>query len=227
MSQDKIAKRFDALLSEQSFACLIDNKQIVIDAIRKHIRHETDQQRLVIKHYPGGTADINTFRAYLSQLGLYGFRPDLLVIDYVGELKDIPGIKTYESRQMLVRDMRTLAQEEQVCIFTAMQANRKGREIQEYEGVIDDDALADAFGMSRPMDAMWSINKSEVASNLGQIYVMKHRDGTSKQLICYEMNTDTLWMKEITNAEYKERIANFRNKKGAEVDDVIKKKEVQ
>lgn len=98
-----------------------------------------------------------------------------------------------------------------------MQANRKGREVQEYEGSIDDDALADAFGQARPMDAMWSINKSENASNLGWIYVMKHRDGISKRRIWYELNTETLKMNEITHAEFKDRMAAFRDKKGNEV----------
>src|SRR5581483_2187714 len=107
MNDDKIARRFDSLLSSQPFNTLADNKNIVIQSIRQNFTQE-DKRRLVIKHYPSGTADVNTCRAYLSQLSLYGFKPDLVVVDYVGEMRDIPGYKTYESRQLLVRELRTL-----------------------------------------------------------------------------------------------------------------------
>lgn len=210
MGEDKIAKRFDALLSEQPFHSLLDKRSIVIDAIKSHVRHEIDQGRLRIKHYPGGTANVDTFRAYMSQVNLHDkFNPDMIVVDYVGEMKDLPGMQTYESRQMLVRDLRTLAVEENVCVLTAFQANRKGREIQEFEGSIDDDALADAFGQARPMDALWSINKVE-GSNIGWIYIMKHRDGISKAKIFYEMDTNILKMREITREEFNNKKAQHK-----------------
>lgn len=228
MSQDKIAKRFDALLSGEPFGTLFDNKNMVIEAIRQSIDmsllpNETDKRRLIIKHYPGGTADVNTFRAYLSQLSLYGFKPDLLVVDYVGEMRDIPGLKTYESRQLLVRELRTLAQEEQMCVLTAMQANRKGREAQEVEGHIDDDALADAFGQARPMDAMWSLNKPESACNVGSIFVIKHRDGISRNEIYYRMDTGTLRMDETTQDEFRQTIKTYRSQKANQADAKIPK----
>jgi KaiC/GvpD/RAD55 family RecA-like ATPase len=217
MSQDKIAKRFDSMLCEQPFSLLLDNKNLIADALKDYVRDAEDKRMLVIKHWPGGTADINTFRAYLSQLSIHGFRPDLLVIDYVGELRDIPGVKTYESRQLLVRDMRTLGQEENLCVFTAMQANRKGREAQEVDGHIDDDALADAFGQARPMDAMWSLNKPESACPVGSIFVIKHRDGISRGEVYYEMDRNTLIMKQISQEEYKNALAIFRKVKANQV----------
>jgi len=227
MSEQKIAKRFDALLSEEPFRSLVDHKKRVMDDIRSHVRHYDDKRRLVIKHYPGGTADINTFRAYLSQLNLYGFKPDLLVIDYVGELRDIPGVKTYESRQMLVRDMRTLAQEENICILTAIQANRGGKEKQEYAGSIDEGEIADSFGQLRPLDLAWSINKEDGGSNCGWIFVMKCRDGLSKGQIYFKMNPETLKMDEITHVEFKDMMAQHRQKQGNKVADVIPQKVIE
>jgi hypothetical protein len=227
MNQDKIAKRFDALLSGQPFHELMNGRQMVLDAIRERVKYSEDKRQLIIKHYPGGTADINTFRAYLSQLALYGFKPDLLVVDYVGELRDIPGIKTYESRQLLVRDMRTLGEEENHCTLTAMQANRKGREAQELEGRIDDDSIADAFGQARPMDAIWSLNKPESACNVGSIFVIKHRDGLSRGEIYYEMDKETLFMRQIHKNKHNSIISEFRKAKSLEADKSIKELEIQ
>jgi replicative DNA helicase len=225
LSEDKVAQRFDSLLTDIEYRALKEHKDHVIKTIRHQFRHCEDQRRLTIKHYPGGTADVNTIRAYLSQLSLYQFKPDLLIVDYVGELKDIPGIKTYESRQLLVRELRTLAQEEQMCALTAFQANRKGREIQDIEGSIDDDALADSFGQMRPMDCVWSINKLE-GSNLGHIYAMKHRDGRSKEQIWYELNVNTLKMNELTREDFRIKSADFRKKKANEASEKIQQIEV-
>lgn len=220
MNQDKIAKRFDALLAEEPFLTLADNKEIVWEKIRSYFHNDLDKRRLIIKHYPGGTVDINTFRALLSQLNLYGFKPDLLVVDYMGEMKDIPNMSAWESRQLLIRDLRTLAIEENICALTAMQANRRGREIQDLEGSIDDDALADSFGQSRPVDAMWSINKIE-GSNIGWIYVMKHRDGISKQRIFYEMDTNILKFREIGKEEFNNKRSEYLKGKANEASEKV------
>ena len=217
MSQDKIAKRFDSLLSNTEFKMLLQDQNIVKQAIRDHVKHDEDKRQLVIKHYPGGSADINTFRAYASQLGLYGFKPDLICVDYVGELRDIAGLKTYESRQLLVREMRAFGQEEQHCTLTAIQANRKGREAQDFEGHIDDDSMADSFGQARVMDAIWSLNKPESGCNVGNMFVIKHRDGISRQEVSYKMSTQTLLMTEITKEEMKQTVDNYRKEKAGSV----------
>jgi replicative DNA helicase len=225
MSQDKIAKRFDSLLSNTEFKMLLQDQNIVKQAILEHVKHDEDTRQLIIKHYPGGSADINTFRAYVSQLGLYGFKPDLICVDYVGELKDIHGMKTYESRQLLVREMRAFGQEELHCTLTAIQANRKGREAQDFEGHIDDDAMADSFGQARPMDAIWSLNKPESGCNVGSLFAIKHRDGISRQEIHYKMNTGTLLMSEIPKEEMQMHLTNYRKAKAGNVEP--KKIEIQ
>lgn len=223
MNQDKIAQRFDSLVSNHPFGTLIDNSEIVIQSIKDTYKHELDKRILVVKHYPGGTANVDTFRAYLSQLNLYGFKPDLVVIDYIGEMKDLAGYKTYESRQLLVRDLRTFAQEEDVCVLTAMQANRQGREAQESAGQIDDSAVADSFGMARPLDIMLSLNKQESASNVGSIFGIKVRDGISRQEIYYEMDTLTLKMSETSRERYVEVNNRFRVKKANLADEKVPK----
>ncbi len=213
MNQDKIAQRFDSLISGEAFGTLIDNSDHVIRSIRDIFKHELDQRILTIKHYPSGTADVNTFRAYLSQLALYGFHSDLVIVDYVGEMRDIPGMKTYESRQFIVRDLRTFAQEENVCLLTAMQANRQGREAQEVDGQIDDNALADSFGQARPMDILLSLNRPEAGCNVGSLFGIKVRDGFSRQEIYYEMDTSTLKMSMVGHDRYKLVIDEFRKRK--------------
>lgn len=213
MSQDKIAQRFDSLFTSKPFKLLKEEPDIVKNAIRDVVKFEEDHRKLIIKHYPGGSADINTFRAYVSQLSLYGFKPDLVCVDYIGELKDIPGIKTYESRQLLVRELRAFASEENVCGLTAIQSNKEGKQAQSLGGNIDLDHLSDSFGQARPFDAMWSINRPDPSCTAFNLYIMKHRDGISNQQICCELITDTLEMLEITREAYNVKLAQNKKKK--------------
>lgn len=224
MDQDKIAKRFDAMLTCEDIRSLLEKKNEVINALKDHIKDEEDKRRLIIKQFAAGTADMTTIRAYLTQLSLHGWKPDLLCVDYVGEFKDHEGIKTYESRQRIVRDLRGLATEENIAVFTALQSNRRGRESQD-TGVIDDDVLGDSFGQVRPLDCLYSINQNqqEKALGVGRIFVVKHRDGKSRYQLYYKQNKETLDMQEISQEIYGIKMSEFVKKKTDSTEDAINK----
>ncbi len=201
MEEDKIAERFDTMLTNIPMRSLYFEKE----RVREYLNEGRDTcGKLVIKQFPAGGADVNVIRAYLSHLSLIGFTPDLLVVDYVGEMQDAPGIKTYESRQRIVRDLRGLAVEEDICVLTAMQANRSAREAIDTQGFFDDNALADSLGQVRPLDAFWTISqtKPEERAGVGKIYISKHRSGEGRHLFHFERDRDTLEMKEITSTKY-------------------------
>ena len=156
---------------------------------------------------------------------MIGFKPDLIVVDYIGEMKDYPNMPTWESRYRIVRDLRGFATEEGVCIFTAMQPNKNAREAQNTEGigpgVIDDTNLADSYGQIRPLDGCWSINQmhQEKEAAMARIFVIKHRHGKSRFTFYVEYDykskneqenekykrAGTLAMTEISAAEYDRR----------------------
>ncbi len=167
---------------------------------------------LVVKQFPAGSMTVNTLKAYMQQLQMTGFKPDLVIVDYIGEMKDYPGMATWESRYRIVRDLRGLATEENVCIFTALQPNKSAREAQKMdgpgEGVIDDDNLADSYGQIRPLDGCWSINQMQVEKDAGiaRIFVIKHRHGKSRFTIWVGYDRDTLAMDQITHASYEKKL---------------------
>jgi len=147
----------------------------------------------------------------MQQLNMVEFKPDLVVIDYIGEMKDYPGVPTYESRYRIVRDLRGLATEENVCVFTAMQPNKDAREAQKKDGglyggdgVIDDTNLADSYGQIRPLDGCWSINQmqAEKEAGIARIFVIKHRHGKSRFTCHAKFNKNTLKMDQISEDTY-------------------------
>jgi replicative DNA helicase len=208
MDEDKIAERFDAQLSDQNINALQENKELVKKSFEDFASNHDDKKLLVIKQFPAGSMNVNTLRAYMQQLNMTGFTPDLLIIDYIGEMKDYPDMPTYESRYKIVRDLRGLATEERVCIFTAMQPNKNAREAQKKDGpgdgVIDDTNLADSYGQIRPLDGCWSINQMQAEKDAGiaRIFVIKHRHGKSRFTFHVEYNMNTLAMEQISNEKY-------------------------
>lgn len=208
MDQDMIAERFDAQLSGAAISSLKSNPDVVKDAFEEFSRHREDDRLLVIKQFPAGSMGVNTLRAYLQQLYMTGFKPDLVIIDYIGEMKDYPNMPTWESRYRIVRDLRGLATEEDVCIFTAMQPNKSARDAQRKDGmgpgVIDDTNLADSYGQIRPLDGCWSLNQmqNEKEAGIGRVFVIKHRHGRSRFELHIQYNPQTLALTEISRAEY-------------------------
>jgi replicative DNA helicase len=217
MDEDKIAERFDAQFANVEINKIQEKSDIVKKALMEKTEDKEDKRLLVIKQFPAGSMTVNTLKAYMQQLYMTGFKPDLVIIDYIGEMKDHPNMPTWESRYRIVRDLRGLATEEDVCIFTAMQPNKSARDAQNKEGlgpgVIDDTNLADSYGQIRPLDGCWSINQMQVEkeANIARIFVIKHRHGKSRFTfyVGYDVKKDekdecvgTLAMREITHVQY-------------------------
>jgi replicative DNA helicase len=220
MRESDIAQRFDAQFADHNIRTLFENQAIVIPRIWNHVQDYKagEQDRLVIKWFPSGTADVNTIRGYHEQLKMQGFVPDMIVVDYVGEMKDYTGMKIYESRELLVKDLVGFCGEENMFGATAMQPNRSAREAQQ-EHVLDDCHLGDAFGQSRPLHQFWSLNQrdDEKQQGVGRCFVIKHRNGVSRFQFFLRWDEDTLRIDEISENAYRAKLSDYKDKVVAEV----------
>lgn len=225
LSDDKCAERFDAQFanpnpygSDSNGICtknLYENKELVFQSLKDYVEDKDDKKLLKIKQFPSGQMGMVELRAYYAQLLMDGFQPDLVLIDYLGEMKDYPGMPTHESRPKIVRDLRGFAVENNVCVLTAMQVDGKSRESIKMGGIIDDDNLAEAKGQNRPLDALWSINQlqEERDCSLARIFVIKHRDGKARFTCHIEFDYNTLKMREISQNKYTTTFNRYKNEK--------------
>lgn len=215
MREKDIADRFDAQFADHNIRTLYQHKDIVIPRIWSHVQDYKagDQDRLVIKWFPSGTADVNTIRGYHEKLKMQGFVPDMLIVDYIGEMRDYPGMKTYESRELLVKELVGFCGEENMFGATAFQPNKAGREAQQ-EHIIDDNNLADAFGQVRPLHMLWSLNQrdDEKAQGVGRCFVIKHRNGVSRFVLNMKWDPDTLRIEEISENAYRAKLNDHKEK---------------
>lgn len=227
IDQDAVAERFDAQIAnpvgqlEITTKNLTEHKEIVFESLKKYVADYDDPRMLVVKQFPSGTMDLPMFRSYFSQLNMRGFRPDLVILDYIGEMKDYPGMPVHESRFLIVRGLRGFAIEEQVCVFTAMQPNKSAKEAIRNGLLIDDENIGDSYAQVRPLDALWTLNQiqDEKDCSIARGYIAKHREGKSRFVFHIHFNYDTLAMRQISLENYSKIQKKYQMEKERTVTD--------
>ncbi len=224
MDQDRVGIRFDSMMTNVGQHRLMEEKEMVWRALRDHVQSYEDKRRLVIKQFPSGSMDVNMLRAYHSQLQMCGFKPDLVVVDYIGDMKDAPGIPTWESRFRIVRDLRGFGVEEKHCTFTAVQPNR-GASDMGIDEFLDESKQGDSFNQNRVLDLFYTLNQSggEQKAAVGRIFLAKVRNGKSRFSfrIAFDYANQTLRIWEITNDVYKMRMSEMKDDAERTVKDSI------
>jgi hypothetical protein len=110
----------------------------------------------------------------------------------------------YEGQQRVAEELRGLAMEKNILVWSASQVNRSGRGAR----IVTDEHLADSYGKIRVVDLAVSLNQDEEEFDEGtmRIYVVKARNGKSRHLIPITINYNTLVMQEIENGSQESEI---------------------
>jgi replicative DNA helicase len=218
MDEVGIAERFMSQFALKPINYLFQNKNDIVAHVHDWMKAYENPNRLIVRQFPGGSVDVNTIRAYHSQLQLYGFKPDLVIIDYIGEMRDDPNLQTWESRYRMLRDLRGFGVEEGHCTFTCVQPNKTAAELEITE-YIDEGNIGASFDQYKPLDGFWSINQltEEKACNIGRGFVIKHRRGKSRFPFCIGFNYDILDMFQISDHKWKVAHHNYVGKAASDV----------
>tara|TARA_R100000152_G_C6781767_1_gene217051 strand:+ start:1903 stop:3204 length:1302 start_codon:yes stop_codon:yes gene_type:complete len=187
MSEDKIAQRFDSVTTLIQQRNLKEKYHIVSERLQV-FKDEFPESRLIIKEFPTGLATVNAIRSLMVQLKNYeDFVPDIILLDYLELMRPTrEGLAEYQAQQRISEELRGLAVENNILVWTATQTNRQGRSVK----LITDAELADAYGKIRTCDYAVSLNQTEEEFDEGRMraYVMKSRNG--KQRFVVPVNID-------------------------------------
>lgn len=220
MDEVGIASRFTSQFAKLDINNLLGVKDEVYRTVEEFGRDKEDRNLLHIKQFPGGTMDVNGIRAFISQLELRKWKPNLLIIDYVGEMKDDPAVKKYESAYRILRDLRGYGVERQHCTFTAFQPNASASKL-EIGQYIDESNIGTSFDQFKPLDALWSINQQTIEKDaeVARAFVIKHRNGRSRFpfRIGFDYRLGTLDMFEISKQAYASQMNLIQEKKAGDV----------
>ena len=129
--------------------------------------------KLIIKEYPTATASVTHFKHLVDELRLKrDFSPEIIFIDYLNicassRMKQSATINSYTFIKAIAEELRGLAVELGVPIFTATQTNRTGFSSSDVE--LTD--TSESFGLPQTADFMFALVNTEELEGLGQIMV--------------------------------------------------------
>lgn len=187
MAEERIAERIDANLFnlpidqlETLTKDMFDNK--IAKVAKKNVG------KLIVKEYPTGAAHAGHFRALLNELKLKKqFEPDIIFIDYLNicsssRMKGLGGaINSYSYVKAIAEELRGLAVEFDVPVFSATQTTRSGYSNTDV-GLED---TSESFGLPATADFMFALISSEELQRLGQMMVKqlknRYNDPTYKK----------------------------------------------
>ena len=187
MSEERIAERIDANLMNVQIDQLANLAKDMFTTKVKKIAGNT-VGKLIIKEYPTASAHAGHFRALLNELKLKkDFTPDVIFIDYLNicasaRMKGVGGaINTYSFIKAIAEEIRGLAVEFNVPIFSATQTTRSGFASSDVE--LTD--TSESFGLPATADLMFALIATEELDRLNQIIVKqlknRYNDPTSNK----------------------------------------------
>lgn len=213
-----ICQRFVAQFTNSDVNRILEQKHEIEERFELILKDYEDKNLFNVKQYSLGTPTVNDIRAYLTNLKSKGFKFDVVVIDYAGEIKQIPGVKTYESQAIIMRELKCLAQEENVLVVTAMQSNKEGTKLGESEA-LGLGNIAASFDQAQKLDGIWSITRSpsEIEAGYGRVSGIKVRNGSTGISFPVKFNRKTLDISECGEEEYNQAMHFLATSKAASI----------
>jgi replicative DNA helicase len=172
MAEERIAERIDANLMDTALDDLKALPKDIYDRKLKRIMERTTG-KLIIKEYPTATASAMHFKHLLDELRLKkNFAPEIIFIDYLNicassRMKQSATVNSYTFIKAIAEELRGLAVETGVPIFTATQTNRSGFSSSDVE--LTD--TSESFGLPQTADFMFALVSTEELQGLGQIMI--------------------------------------------------------
>lgn len=179
-----VGRRYDAFFSSTPVDSLHDNREKVEKSI-KDLKGD-----LIIKEYPMGKASINTIESHIQKITDLGFKPDLVIIDYIDLLSSK---KRSADRKGEIDDIYTstkgLARELDLPIWSVSQVNRVGAK----DDIIEGDKAAGSYDKIMISDVCLSLSRKrkDKVDGTGRFHIMKNRYGIDGLTFGVKADTST------------------------------------
>jgi len=167
MAEERIAERIDANLMNVK---LDDLRELPYENYKNKINNKFGNVtgKLIVKEYPTASAGVHHFRVLLDELKMKKkFKPDIIFVDYLNicassRYKNSNNINSYMYVKAIAEEIRGLAVEHDVPIWSATQTNRQGFSNSDV-GLED---TSESFGLPATADFMIAlISTDELAEN--------------------------------------------------------------
>ena len=171
MSEEAIANRIDANLFDVDINDVQKLEKDVFLGKLDTLKQKT-HGKFVIKEYPTSSIHVGHIRTLLQELkSKSNFVPDVIMIDYINIMSSsrvkMANTSSYFYIKAIAEEMRGLAVEYEVPIWSATQTNRSGANDMD----VDLTSTAESFGLPATADFMFAGIRSTELDQLGQILI--------------------------------------------------------
>ena len=177
----------------------INDHQDMIRRIMNQLKHSLNK-RLLIHEMAPDECSVNHIYALIDSLKRKeNWRPDVVILDYMDlMISRVPSYNKddYTRQKHVATEIRGLAKNENVLIFTATQTNRSGAS----EETADLTKAAESFGKQFALDYVISLNQNNQERTANpprmRMFVAKNRNGPKHDTISCEINYETMTVRE-------------------------------
>jgi len=182
LNDNYVGQRYDSVVT----GIAAQNLKNYTDDIEEKL--ETLSGELIIKYYPTKSTGVMGIKAHIEKTIMLGNTPDLVVIDYGDLLKVNTKKDKHEALEELYEEMRGMAGEYKIPVWTASQAGRSALE----DDVIEADKIASSYGKVMVADFLMSLSRKveDKLSGTGRGHVIKNRFGPDGITLPSKINTN-------------------------------------
>jgi replicative DNA helicase len=184
LGEDYVGRRYDAFFTDISVSKITEHKEDVESTTNKLLG------QLVIKEYSPGRASISTLESHIQKCINLGFKPDLIIIDYVDLLSSKR--RTIDKKQEIddiYVSTKGLAKQLSIPVWSVSQVNRAGAK----DNIIEGDKAAGSYDKIMITDFALSLSrkKEDKVNGTGRFHVMKNRYGGDGMTYFATVDTST------------------------------------
>lgn len=167
MSEEKIMQRFHANLMG---VAINDIPEMDLNGFRERFEPivKPFQANLKVKEFPTSSTSTMQIRSLLDKLELKEqFIPDIVFLDYINLINPAryrSSANSYETIKSVAEEVRGLAVEKNICIWSATQTNRKG----DGSSDLDITDVSESYGLPMTTDLMVAIIQTEELKGQGR-----------------------------------------------------------
>ena len=206
MAEERIAERIDANLMDISMDDLHDLPKQIYDTKLSRVASEFTG-KLIIKEYPTSTATSNHIRILLEELSMKKkFKPDIVIVDYLNicasaRLKNNGNVNSYNYIKAIAEELRGLAVEYNVPVFSATQVNRSGFASSDF-GLED---TSESFGLPATADFMIAMIGTEELDEQNQVLIKqlknRYNDAVSNRKFVLGIDRSKMKLYDVKDAQ--------------------------
>jgi|3_EtaG_2_1085321.scaffolds.fasta_scaffold20929_2 replicative DNA helicase len=189
-----VASRYDSCLTQIPLQNLVAFKEKIYEEV------QDIEGKLIVKEYPTKTATTQTIRNHLEKLKMRNTVVDMILIDYGDLLRPLRYLKEKRNElESIYEELRAIATEYQVPVWTASQTNRSGLNAE----VITMESISEAFNKCFVSDFIFTISRTveDKMTNRGRVFVAKNRNGPDGLVFPLFMDTSNVCIKVLEASE--------------------------